>query len=592
MTASICLDPARPHPPSSSPNSIDRHRHRRHRDTADTAQTDQALNGDTWVTKDDNTGVGDGAFYSSITIQDTGRVWVVGSRVTTTTTPFAETWLVRDALYGNDWETSSAWNLVAGYASSASSVAHDGAGRIFVAGYAYDANFKEHWIVRRSIDTGQTWTTVDDYHVTGQDAEATGIAVDGITGYIIVTGGLSTDPTLGFTLKTRLSTDHGVSFHEVDSVAGTCARAHRRAGGACSVDNTFYAVGTIATSHTSQSTIAPARAATVSPGPRPTKSRSARSTAASPVPAAACPAARSTRRAATATTATIGRRTGSSSAASTTASRSRTVDGYLRDRPEQRCVRAAQRSERLDRRRRCARQREQREPVARAPLDGRRQHVLQLRPPRRGDRRALGRDVVQEQRRPRDGVRLRDRREQRAARDRARAVVVGACGRDRRETIRGMSADFFSIAVALDTRRGPTLAASFAAAETEYNGNVYVDATEDAMELAGDDDALAMSSNYPALVAIDRFAARPAGISFLENHAYRQVDSTGRAGAVPGRSYDTLIRTYGSRASLIERVAQHLDRDDNVGEALDGLERALARATRAKQGVLVVCVPC
>jgi hypothetical protein len=55
------------------------------------------------------------------------------------------------------------WNLAdTSSTGEANGFAADDQGNIFVSGHAVDAGSRDHWIVRKSADNGQSWTTVDD----------------------------------------------------------------------------------------------------------------------------------------------------------------------------------------------------------------------------------------------------------------------------------------------------------------------------------------------------------------------------------------------------------------------------------------------
>jgi hypothetical protein len=151
-----------------------------------------------------------------------------------------------------------------------------------------------------------------------------------------------------------------------------------------------------------------------------------------------------------------------------------------------------------------------------------------------------------------------------------------------------MSADFFSIAVPFDDADASELVPELKAAETEYNGNVFVDATDDLLYLTDQARTVVMSPNFPVFVGFDRFAANR---KLLDGHAFRWV-----APAELDRFrelLDGIVRAAGGRDAAIERVAREMGSDEpDVAEGLDALTGAIDDAAQAKRGLLLVCIPC
>ncbi len=123
------------------------------------ASTSQALNGDTWTTVDDNDyAQGNGAQNNAVTMSTTtSQVLVAGERYETNG---ARKWIVRGSSTGTSFTLNH--TLTLGGASRATAATADGAGNFFVAGEALDASNVPHWIIRRSTNNGQSWTTVVD----------------------------------------------------------------------------------------------------------------------------------------------------------------------------------------------------------------------------------------------------------------------------------------------------------------------------------------------------------------------------------------------------------------------------------------------
>ena len=154
-----------------------------------------------------------------------------------------------------------------------------------------------------------------------------------------------------------------------------------------------------------------------------------------------------------------------------------------------------------------------------------------------------------------------------------------------------MSADFISIALPLDPARALGLVETCADAEVEYDGNIFIDASDELMALVDDDVPLAISPSFAAFVALDRFAAEPAGITLLDGHAYRWVPADELA--VLASALAQLVA--GGRDRVVAQVAPYLDHwgngDHDVRIALDALDRGIASAQASGRGLLLACFP-
>ena len=72
-------------------------------------------------------------------------------------------WYVRKSSdSGQSWSTVDLYQYTAGKWIDATGFAADAAGNIFVVGWGKDASGYNHWLVRKSTDGGQTWALVDD----------------------------------------------------------------------------------------------------------------------------------------------------------------------------------------------------------------------------------------------------------------------------------------------------------------------------------------------------------------------------------------------------------------------------------------------
>jgi len=172
--------------------------------------------GGTWVTVDD-VAVGNSIVSplgaGGITADAAGNVYVIERPV--------GAWTIRKGIGGTNFTT------VDTFQSSGSTAfgvfAHPTAG-VFAAGYGQTVvkkNSSQAWIVRRSLDGGATWSTVDAYQASsGSAAEGCGIGADA-NGNIYVVG-RAVVPYRGSSINhwiVRKSTNGGVSWSTVEDYA-------------------------------------------------------------------------------------------------------------------------------------------------------------------------------------------------------------------------------------------------------------------------------------------------------------------------------------------------------------------------------------
>ena len=100
------------------------------------------------------------------------------------------------------------WVATGRYASPLS-VVGDAAGRVFVGGDVWDAQGKQHFLTRRSLDGGTTWTTVDDLAGT----------ISGVSGMTAIPAGVFAAGRLSNVWIVRRSTDGGNTWTTVDKYA-------------------------------------------------------------------------------------------------------------------------------------------------------------------------------------------------------------------------------------------------------------------------------------------------------------------------------------------------------------------------------------
>lgn len=130
--------------------------------------------GQTWATVDDFTGIWASAVAaSSSMILVSGR----GGTMQNADKPWA-TRLSVDG--GSNWTTVDSFQLAPGTAGWPKAAAIDQRGNLYVAGNAeiQSSSYITQWIVRRSVDGGQTWETVDTLDNGGLSASAESLVVD------------------------------------------------------------------------------------------------------------------------------------------------------------------------------------------------------------------------------------------------------------------------------------------------------------------------------------------------------------------------------------------------------------------------------
>lgn len=168
--------------------------------------------GSTWTLQDQvDSGIGGKAQCRAIQVAPSGEIWAAGLTGTNQGAG-GWVWLVRKSADGGDtWTTvDSLWGSSV---REARALGFGSSGATFVAGAVGNV-----WTVRRSTDDGASWTTVDSYQAGNYPSEAYGLAVDG-AGNIYVAGSAQSSKKGSYTDQwvVRRSSDGGSTWSTVDN---------------------------------------------------------------------------------------------------------------------------------------------------------------------------------------------------------------------------------------------------------------------------------------------------------------------------------------------------------------------------------------
>lgn len=123
-------------------------------------------------------------------------------------------WITRRSLdSGSSFIDSDNFNHQTGYASIANGSVVDSGGNIYVVGYGMTSSSGQKWIVRKSTDQGDTWITVDAYNIGMYPASAKAVLSNGVD--IFVVGNVQSGSTNNAVI--RKSSDGGSSWVEKGS---------------------------------------------------------------------------------------------------------------------------------------------------------------------------------------------------------------------------------------------------------------------------------------------------------------------------------------------------------------------------------------
>jgi hypothetical protein len=177
--------------------------------------------GITWTIVDDFVyATGQPSYASKVKVDNSGNIYVVGYGQITSSSDFH--WIVRKSVNsGSTWSTVDDFQMISGEQSYPFAIEVDGSGNVYIAGEGFDGA-SPHWIVRKSIDLGSTWSTIDNYQYESRLAYANSLAINQLG--VIYVAGVGYDGS-AYHWLTRQSTDGGTSWTNIDDVYGARANS-------------------------------------------------------------------------------------------------------------------------------------------------------------------------------------------------------------------------------------------------------------------------------------------------------------------------------------------------------------------------------
>lgn len=123
-------------------------------------------------------------------------------------------WITRKSTDGSSWIPSDSYQLSAGKSASANNLCELSASEVFAAGYAEDAATDKHWIVRKF--NGTAWAISDDFVLEGNLSSAAN-AIESDLSNTIYAVGYGADSTSASKWLVRKSSDSGVTWSTVEN---------------------------------------------------------------------------------------------------------------------------------------------------------------------------------------------------------------------------------------------------------------------------------------------------------------------------------------------------------------------------------------
>ena len=198
--------------------------------------------GSSWTNTDDYIlASGQGAYAMHFFASAAGDLYVMGYAYDSSTKLH---WIVRKSTNGGTtWSTVDDYVLASGQHAKAEKMAEDSSGNLYVTGYGTDSSSNLHWITRKSTNAGSSWSTVDDYfYAASQHASAKGIAISS-SGVIYTVGSGNAAGPVGHWIV-RKSTNSGSTWTTVDDYLLNAGQSANSASVIVDSSNRVFAVGT------------------------------------------------------------------------------------------------------------------------------------------------------------------------------------------------------------------------------------------------------------------------------------------------------------------------------------------------------------
>ena len=128
---------------------------------------------------------------TDVFVHPTAGVFVAGMTTITIKNQTSNAWLVRRSTDGGaTWSNVDTFQLSSSKGSVAMGIGANASG-IYVVGHAYNLNkgvTSSHWMVRKSTNGGNSWTTVDDYQLVADNSSSARCVATDANGNLVVAG--------------------------------------------------------------------------------------------------------------------------------------------------------------------------------------------------------------------------------------------------------------------------------------------------------------------------------------------------------------------------------------------------------------------
>ena len=124
-------------------------------------------------------------------VHSTAGIFVVGQTKITNKSATSWAWLVRRSTNGGaTWSNVDTFQLASSKSAVAMGISANASG-LYVVGHAYNVNkgvTSSHWIVRKSTNGGNSWTTVDNYQLLADNSSQARCVATDANGNLVVAG--------------------------------------------------------------------------------------------------------------------------------------------------------------------------------------------------------------------------------------------------------------------------------------------------------------------------------------------------------------------------------------------------------------------